>query len=147
MCVSVCVIANEDVHMLIQGCQLWQVSLARDRASWAVSCPGFGQASPGQGQAAVGAAVASLARLGLASPGFGCPGPMEAPWSPHGSGSGGEQGLGCCSGVPGPHPPSRGSRDAGGMGTGRMLPPPPCDFFPLLDLTQNLPLCEMAAGE
>lgn len=50
MCVCVCVIANEALHGLIWGCQLRQVSLARDGASWAVSCPGFSRASPGQGR-------------------------------------------------------------------------------------------------
>lgn len=47
MCV--CIIANGD-HTLIQGCQLRQVPLAQDGTSWAVSCPAFGQVSPGQGQ-------------------------------------------------------------------------------------------------
>lgn len=133
----VCVIANEDVHMLIQGCQLRQVSPARDGASWAVSYPGFGQGSPGQGRAAVRAAVATsawdLRDLGA-----------QAPWRPHGAPT--SLGLGdtrswCAA------EGSLGSRDAGGIGTGTMLPPSPCVFFPSRDLTQNLPQCEVAAAK
>jgi len=109
----VCVIANEDVLMLIEGCQLRQVSLARDGASWAVSCPGFGQASPGQGQAAVRAVVAGSAQH---LPDLG----PQAPQRPLGSGSGVL--------LRGPQPPAQGSRDAGRVGTGVMLPLPAAIF-------------------
>lgn len=117
-----CVTANEDVHMLIQGCQLRQVSPAWDGASWAVSCPGFVQGSPGQGRAAARAAVATSARdlrdLGA-----------QAPWRPHGAptslGLGDTRSWGAAEG-------SLGSGDAGGMGTGTMLPPSPCVPFPPL---------------
>lgn len=78
---------------------LW---LALDGASWAVSCPGFGQVSPGQGQAAAGPVVARSAWLGISWIGVPRPhgGPTETPrlwvW--------GEWGLGCCSGALPPHP-------------------------------------------
>lgn len=86
--VRVRVAANEGAHTLIQGCQPQQVSLPRDRVSWAVSCPAFGWVSPKQGHAAA------------APPAFWCLGPTETPrlWVR------GRAGLEVLPGVPNPSP-------------------------------------------
>lgn len=140
MCV--CVIANEDVCTLIQGCQLRQVSPARDGASWAVSCPGFGQVSPGQGQAAAGGSGGQLGSVRHLL--IWVPRPQEDPTA---LGLGWDLGPGVLLRGPRPLAPSPGEQGCWWDGHWEDAPTNPPVIFSPTDLTQNLLWCEMAAGK